>query len=410
MKSAILAVFGQSVHYVSAHDTRSRQMPEGAELSGALLQLLAEAAEAPKSLGLVYHPTDLQVVAAECANDSRPKLRAYFAGEHRELTNPATLWGATRPSPHLEGKFATLLHYESRPRLEHILQVLEENGHRVSVAVPPAAALVSRTRTGQLDLAILAADDCYFFYHVNELGIPAGRFGRGFESLHEFCGVALASRKRPPARVLVVVDRPPQVLIDLLETHALQDQTQIETWPDFLRTVELSPNDPANLAQRPFKWQPHHTLTTLAAILALAAGGLIWDDVSTRLRAHRVALEIDRQRNELSRDIARLAEIEKRYREAEARLTAIPIANPRPSLLLDAITQALPPSLQLLACRYQAGKFSLEGLAYEGLGPGKGPYSGFLDALGNGSRPWTLQPAKPAPAASHWTLHGTFIP
>ncbi|NUQ66352.1 MAG: hypothetical protein HUU20_28145 [Pirellulales bacterium] len=410
MKPAILAIFGHSLHYVSAHSAHSRQAPEGAELSGAVRQLLAEAAEKPKCLGLVYQPTDLQVVAAECANDSRPKLRAYFAGEHRELTNPATLWGATRPSPHLDGKFATLLHYESRPRLEHLLQVLEENGLRVRVAVPPAAALISRTRNGQLDLAILAAGDCYLFYHVNELGIPAGRFGRGFDTLHEFCGVALASRKRPPTRVLVVADQPPQALIDLLETHALQDQAQVETWPDFLRSVEFVPHDPANLAQRPFKWQSCHTLNTLAATLALAAGGVIWDDVSTRIRMHRIALEIDRQRNELSRDIARLAVIEKRYRETEARLAAVPIANPRPSLLLDAITQTLPPSLQLLACRYQAGKFSLEGLAFDGLGREKGPYSGFVEALGNGSRPWTLQPTKPALAASHWTLHGSFLP
>jgi Tfp pilus assembly protein PilN len=410
MKPVVLAVFGHSIHYVSADTARSRQLPEGADLVGALLQLIAEAAEKPKSVGLVYHPADLQVVAAECANDSRSKLRAYFVGEHRELSNPATLWAATRPAPHRDGKFATLLHYEPRPRLEHLLHVLEENGIRVRIALPPAAALVHRTRTAQLDLAILAAEGGYFFYHVNELGIPTGRFGSDFGSLGEHCGVAVASRKELPAHVLVVADSPLQPVLDLLETHGLRDQTQMETWPEFLGSVAFAANDPANFALRPFAWQPRHTLHLIAAGLALAASGLTWDYVSIRIRAHHVALALDRQREELKRDIVRLEAVEKSYREAEALLAAVPMANPRPSVLLDTVTQALPPSLQLLACRYQAGQFSLEGLAFEGIGQEKGPYAAFLEALGHGSRPWALKPAKPAPAASNWTLHGTFNP
>jgi hypothetical protein len=410
MKHPVLAVFGNSIHYVSATDERSRQLPDGADLTGALLQLVTEAAEQPKLLGLVYQPVDLQVVAAECANVTRAKLKAYFAGEHRELTNAATLWAATRPAPHLDGKYTTLLHYEQRPRLEHLLQMLEEQGMHVRVALPPAAALVSRTKAERLELAVLAADDCYFFYHVNELGIPMARFGRGFDSLNEHCGVALASRKNPPAHALLVADGTPQAVVDLLETHALRDKTQLQTWPDFLRNVSFPRNDPANLALRPFKWMPGHTLATLAAGLALGAAVLTYDYVASQLRVQKVALEIDRHRHELERDVARLEATEMRYREAEALIAAVPVANPRPSVLLDAVTQALPPALQLHGYRYQGGQFTLEGVAYEGIGQEKGPFPAFLDAIGGGSRPWTLKTPRAALASSAWSLNGTINP
>jgi Tfp pilus assembly protein PilN len=410
MKHPVLAVFGHTIHFVSATAERSRQLPEGADLPGALLQLVMEAPERPRVLGLVYQPVDLQVVAAECANVSRPKLQAYFAGEHRELTNPATFWAATKPAPHLDGKYTTLLHYEQRPRLEHLLQLLEEQGIRVRVALPPAAALASRTRADRLELAILAAHDCHFFYHVNELGIPIARFGRNLESLQEHCGVALASRKHPPAHALVVADQPPATLIDLLETHGLRDQTRFEKWPEFLRGIPFLSGDPANFARRPFKWKSRHTLTAVAAVFALGAATLTYDYVSTWTRARHLALELERHRGELQQDVARLEATEKRYREAEALIASVPLANPKPSALLDAVTQALPPSLQLQAYRYQGGKFSLEGVAYEGIGQEKGPFATFAQALGNGSRPWVFRPPAGPLASSAWTLHGTINP
>ena len=410
MKTPVLAVFGNSIYYISDTTERSRSLPDGVDLIGALMQLLTEAAERPKLIGLVYQPADLQVVAAECANVSRPKLKAYFTGEYRELANPATLWGATKPAPHLDGKYTTLLHYEQRPRLEHLLQTLEESGIRARVALPPAAALAARTKSERLELAILTADDCYFFYHVNELGIPTARFGRGFDSLSEHIGVALASRKNPPAHALLVADAAPAVIIDLLETHALREKTHTEKWPEFLRTLTFTPKDFANLAIRPFKWKAQHTLTAIAAVLALAGCALTYTYVSDRIQAHHIALAVNQHRLELERDIAKLEATEKRYHEAEALIAAVPIANPKPSGLLDAVTQALPPALQLLTYRYQSGQFTLEGVAFEGIGQEKGPYATFLDALGSGSRPWTLKTPKAALASSTWTLNGTVNP
>ena len=410
MKTPVLAVFGNSIHYVSDSTERCRLLPDGADLIGSLMQLLAEAGERPKFIGLVYHPADLQVVAAECANVSRPKLKAYFAGEYRELANPATLWAATKPAPHLDGKYTTLLHYEQRPRLEHLLQTLEENGMRARVALPPAAALAARTKAERLELAVLTADDCYFFYHVNELGIPSARFGRGFDSLSEHIGVALASRKHPPAHALLVADAAPPVILDLLDTHALREKTHVETWPEFLRTLTFAPKDFANLAIRPFKWKAQHTLTAIAAVLALAGCALTYAYVSDRIRAHHIAIAVNQHRLELEHDIAKLEATEKRYHEAEALIAAVPTANPKPSGLLDAVTQALPPALQLLTYRYQSGQFTLEGIAYEGIGQDKGPYATFLDALGSGSRPWTLKTPKAALASSTWTLNGTVNP
>lgn len=413
MKQPTLAVFGHAFFFVTENAVQSRELPDGADLTAALLQLVTEAGT-PRALNLLYHPTDLQVVAAECANVSRPKLKAFFEGEYRELNNPATLWGCTRPEPHLDGKFTTLLHYEARPRLEHILQLLESRGVAVRVALPPATALVARSKAQPLDLAVLATVDCYLYYYLNELGIPNVRFLRTADALAEHLGVALASRKNPPAHVLLVADvtptRPWTEIFDLLETHALREATVTSNWADYLRSIEFQSGDWANLAARPFRWRTQHTWLTAAALFAMAGMTLNYDTTTKHLRARRRAEEVAQLKTSLERQIADLEQTERRYRDAELLSTTVPLANPKPSALLDAVTQALPPTLQLQAFRYQAGTFILEGIAFEGVGQEKGPFAGLIDSLSAGSRPWKLKPVKPALASASWNITGTTAP
>lgn len=414
MKNPVLAVFGNALFVETADNAIKVELPDGADLTSAMLQLIARLETKPKQLDLVYHPNDLQVVAAECANVSRPKLKAFFAGEYRELTNPATLWGCTKPQPHLDGKYTTLLHYEQRPRLEHVLQLLDEAGVKARVVLPPAAALVNRTKKERLELAILVEGESFFFYHVNELGISSARFLRNVETLGEQISVALASRKNPPAHVLIVGDESAAAVVagihELLAPHELKEKTATETWAEYLRSVDFSAADFANLAQRPFKWRRQHSWLAAAALLTIASGFLAYDYVTKQMTAHRLALQVDRHRRELERDVATLERTEKRYHEAEALVAAIPLANPRPSALLDAVTQALPATLQLQSYRFQGGQFTIEGLAFEGIGQEKGPLAQFLDAVGGGSRPWTLKAPKAALASSNWNLNGTITP
>lgn len=400
MKAPTLAIFGHSLFLVEGERVETTTVAEVGDLAAAVLPLV-QGLHGP--VDVVYHPADLQVIAAECANTSRAKLHAYFAGEYREMANPALLWACTRPLPHRDGKYATILHHEARPRLEMLLARLAEQGVVVRVVLPPAAGLVVAGRGPPIDLAIVHADDCYLFYHLNELGIPIVRFVRSVETLGEHVAEALASRQRPPAGIRLV-GQPKARLAELLETHALAGTW--ESWPDFLRDMRFDPRDPANFAQRPFRWQRRHTHHAVAATLALAALALAAEGGYRHFQARRMARDVRAVRQQLEREVARLEDAERKYRAAEAVLAAAPLGTPRPSLLLDAVTQTLPAALQLQAFRYSAGAFSLEGIAWEA--GEKSVVPPWVDTLGSGPRGWKLKPARITGA--QWTVSGQFSP
>lgn len=391
----ILGVFGHSLFLADGERFETTSVAEVADINDAALQL-AHGLRGP--VNVLYQPADLQVIAAECANAARAKLHAYFSGEYPELANPAILWACTRPIPHRDGKYATILHHEIKPRLEALIGLLAERGILVRTALPPAAALVEARRGPPLELAILQAGDCFLFFHLNELGIPAVRFVRSIATLGEHLAEALGSRQHPPATIRVVGDSPS--VGELLETHALR--AAHVSWPDFLRGIDFDGAGPANFAQRPFRWGRQHTQQLAAALLALAAAGLAGDSAYRHLRARQLSHNVRAVREQLERDVARLETAERRYREGEAVLAAAPLGTPRPSLVLDAVTQTLPAPLQLQAFRYSNGAFTLDGVAYE---PGLAPW---LENFGSGPRPWKLKPTKPSGA--QWTVSGQFSP
>ncbi len=412
MTTPVLAVFGNTLIYSASGSATVRALPDGADMSAAIMQMLDEANPAPSIFDVVYQPHELHCVVAECANTTRAKLGKIFAGEYRELTNPAISWAVTKPQPHLDGKYTTVLHYEARPRLEHVFHLLAENhSARVRVAVPPAALLTVRTKSDGLDLALLVAGDDYLFYHVNELGKPAIRLLRSFDTLTEHLGAALASRKNPPAHVLVVCETeeiPPRVT-DFLGSHALTPR--VETWPVFLATEAFSPSDCANLAQRPFKWRRAHTLLAIAAVATLAAGVLAYDYGVDSYRALQNEKNIEQRRRTLTAEVAKLTAAKDAYLGAKEVVDAVPLPNPRPSAFLDAVTQAMPPALQLQGFRYRDAQFTIDGIAYEGVGQEKGPFAQFIDSLAaGGARPWEFKAPKATLNSAAWTLTGTLKP
>jgi len=412
MKTPVLAVFGNSLITSADGQTTIRVLPEGADITAELVKTIGEAKPSPGSLDVVYHPHELVCVVAECANLTRAKSLKYFAGEHRELTNPATSWGVTKPQSHLDGKFTTVLHYEPRPRLENVFRLLEESfSTRVRVAVPPAALLSARTRSTRLELAILVSGEDHLFYHVNENGKPAVRLVRNLETVAEHLGAALAARKAPPSSALIVCagDTIPQPIADFLQTYGITGT--LEQWTTFLDTEAVKPTDPANLAQRPFKWQPKHTACAVAAALTIAAAALAYNYGVDSYQAYENAKHVAARRAALTVEVQRLGKAKDAFMAAKEVVDAAPVPNPRPSAFLEALTQAMPPALQLQSFRYRDGQFTIEGIAYEGVGQDKGPFAQFIDSLAaGGARPWEFKSPKATLNSANWSLTGTLKP
>jgi hypothetical protein len=241
------------------------------------------------------------------------------------------------------------------------------------------------------------------------LNILTARFTRSPETLYEDISNAIAARKDLPAKVLVVTNEPTAAVADSLSPHNLAERTVTVPWSEFVAPVLFTPKDPANLALRPFKWQLRHTLSVLTAVFALAAIALTINYTQRHLEAAHLARSMEDNKAELKSDVAGLQDAAARYRQAETIVQTVPLDNPRPSALLDAVTSALPTTLTLRSFIYQSGNFTLDGIAFEGIGQEKGPIQTFADALVQGERTWSLRSTKPQLNGVAWSLSGSFV-
>lgn len=294
-------------------------LPEFADERQAADQLVAHFAEAPKPvrLRLVYQPDTLHSVAVACPNGDRRTLAQALAGEYPALVKPDHVWGHEPVLAAGEG-FATVLHYETEPRLLALATELARRGLALDSAWPLATylqALPSEwSDSGACTVIAICSDRALAFRQPAEGG-RATQGWRGEETLASVSRWLAEILERDPTEPILLVCG--GVEVEAIHPLLAPDRYPgVETLPlarALGRAAPLPRYHPAQLLPRePVVTAQRLALAAGVAFLVAAAGvgsSYAHTCIAERAAAMRQAAEATALRAEIAHLRANAAEI-----------------------------------------------------------------------------------------------------
>jgi len=415
MKPATICFWLGSELFVS-HGGHLTEVPLSGDPVALLSDYLANLEPRPKAVRFIYSSPDHEVTEVNCPKGGRNVVRRCLSQDHSSLSNTSVLFACTHFSRlESENTYTTILHVETKPRLRRLQLALGERGIRIEGAWPFACLVeaLPQCPAGSPAVAFLGAAQSGFFYCATPSGARKATLLNGDDitntglnaaqqTLSGFSGAA-----SPPALVFSFAGLP----IDATDGRLAACKVSVLSLEDVVGAVaSLKPNDLGNLLPPRTELSINLFLGFFGAIFLIYAVFLTfgyWREV------RKMEHDTDQQRRAVSSLEASVQEARNHKRVIEnagifcAELASNAGARVR---LLDCLVQNTQKSITLRSLSFTGDSFTIEGVAYEGIGAAASPVHSLLDALSANSSLWVISPESRPQRLTNpaFVIQGTF--